>query len=130
MVVLVTIYEMGFHQAPAWDDSIEGYADPLHRALQGQLGDGVLGDDPNRLALDQRGPVYVRSHWPPGSGSRHVGLSRLGTWGDRETRRVTAPAQPFAASGEPVEHVVLVYSRLKDEERLGAALLEGLLKAG
>lgn len=90
---LVTIHGIGFQQPPDPDKKLPGYADELHRRLHVPLGER-LGDDPERTAAGESGPVYVASEV---DGSRDQGLARLD------------PAKPLAPDGK-IAHVALVYS--------------------
>jgi hypothetical protein len=88
---LVTIHGIGFQQPP--HEGLPGYADELHAHLHEKLG-SRLGDDPQRTAKDESGPVYVSSQV---GGSRSKGLARL------------APGEALAPAGK-IAHVALVYS--------------------
>ena len=112
---LVTIHGIGFQQPPI--DGRPGYADELHRRLHVPLGER-LGDDPERTAKGESGPVYVASEV---DGSRDQGLARLD------------PAKPLAPDGK-IAHVALVYSPSEPlKPRLGSVadtLMRALVEHG
>ena len=137
MIVLVTIHGIGFQSAPTALNADDGYADPLHKNLCAQppLGDGVLGDDPNRLQAGGDGPVYVQSCVPldkhdPQEEQKYSyegGLGRLGTWSGSA---LDPSDQPLAPEGARLAHVALVYSNLEGVAGdLDATLALGVLGA-
>jgi len=134
-IVLLTIHGMGFQQAPL-KSGTPGYADGLHERLSRHLGHDLLSDDPQRAtgrrARGERGPIYVHSQWPPNSHQIEHGMSRLGSWLNREKRQVDASDREkygLVEEDRRIAHVALVYADLKDTERHLASLAEGGLKA-
>ena len=132
IVCLLTIHGVGFQQGPDDEHDQPGYADVLHERLSGPLG-SLLSDDPNRNdpgnphPPGKRGPIYVRSHWPPvtsppgtnegPAGSIEAGLRRLGTWETRERRAVVHDEVEQRLAGDDraqIAHVALIYSNLPD----------------
>src|SRR5690349_17514113 len=124
VTVIVTIHGIGFQVPP--DDTpppgnqrVPGYADALHEHLRDPLGEDVLGDDPDRFANGVRGPVYVHSHWPPGSRKIEEGIERLGKWLPDVRPGKVDMTKKFVDGDEKVAHVALVYANL--EEKISAA---------
>lgn len=148
---LVTIHGIGFQQPPL-QDGTPGYADGLHERLHKYLGSAILSDDPGRQRSrpGEAGPIYVQSHWPPGSISTEPGLARLGTWTSDSRRTVDGSNAPLTDGRGPqagvdrsgaagdggrrtesgrVAHVALVYSRLQDQTPHPGSAVETLLRA-
>src|SRR5215216_6930740 len=120
---VVTVHGIGFQSPPRDQEGIPGYADSLHAYLSTALGSDVLGDDPNRLDAGMRGPVYVHSNWPPGTGGVELGLARLGKWSTDRPAQVTAD-QPLVNADQPLAHVALVYAHLEETTAAVGPLLE------
>src|SRR5438105_9823641 len=119
VTVIVTIHGIGFQVPPKDTQGIEGYADQLHRHLRenSALGD-QLGDDPERVKNGVHGPVYVHSHWPPGSKNIELGIMRLGTWIEGKHAAEVTTDHKLVDGDQPLAHVALVYANL--EERTSA----------
>lgn len=115
VTVIVTLHGIGFQVPPKDAQGIEGYADELHKHLSAALGDTVLGDDPERLKDGVRGPVYVHSNWPPGSGNIELGIARLGQWIAGKRPGEVTTDQPLVNANQKVAHVALVYANLEDK---------------
>jgi hypothetical protein len=123
VVCIVTIHGIGFQVPPKDDRGIAGYADGLHQRLSEALGpDTPLGNDPERLEVGVRGPVYVHSNWPPGTPNIELGIRRLGSWTDDRPGRVTTDKRLVPAD-EPFAHVALVYSNLEEKAQAIGPLL-------
>lgn len=127
LICLVTIHGIGFQQAPGDPDLNDGYADNLHTSLLDEFPDGELANDPNRLAHDVKGAVYVQSCWPPKSNQTEAGISRLGSWSpnggiDMASALKTAPLRPDGSNAR-FAHVALVYSHLEGTQGDPNALL-------
>jgi hypothetical protein len=121
---VVTIHGIGFQVPPKDDRHIPGYADKLHTSLSHALGTvAPLGDDPARLKSGIRGPVYVHSNWPPGTGNIEEGIGRLGTWAKERPGRVTTDA-PLIDGDQPLAHVALVYANLEEKTPAVGPLVE------
>jgi len=120
---LVSVHGIGFQTPPNDASGVPGYADALHAHLRDVLGGAVLGDDPNRLAAGVRGPVYVHSNWPPGTGGTELGLARLGKWTMDRPGRCTVD-QPLVDAGQPLAHVALIYAHLEEKTQALGPLLE------
>jgi hypothetical protein len=114
VTVIVTMHGIGFQVPPKDDQGIAGYADALHDHLRTALGDR-LGDDPDR-GQGVRGPVYVHSHWPPGSRKIEEGIERLGSW-EKDVRpgRVDPQGKPLVNRNQSIAHVALVYANLEEK---------------
>jgi hypothetical protein len=115
VTVIVTIHGIGFQVPPKDKQGVRGYADDFHLHLNAALGGEILGDDPERLADGVRGPIYVHSNWPPGSGNIELGIARLGRWVEgAHPARVTTDTRLVNAD-QPVAHVALVYANLEEK---------------
>jgi hypothetical protein len=118
LTCMVTIHGIGFQQPPedvpnARGGRRPGYADQLHTLLHQSGKVPGLGDDPERLRHDVRGPVYVQSPWA----EPENGLSRLDLG-----RPLIAERDDLPPEGR-VAHVALVYSGLEiSGPRLGSTL--------
>jgi hypothetical protein len=121
---VVTIHGIGFQVPPQDDRHIPGYADELHLRLSKALESTStpLGDDPGRGA-GIRGPVYVHSNWPPGSGNIELGIGRLGKWISTGPGKVDT-AQKFVDDDQPVAHIALVYANLEEKTAAVGPLLQ------
>lgn len=129
MIVIVTIHGIGFQNTPSSLTATDGYADALHAGLckQDGLKDGVLGDDPNRVAAGGSGPVYVSSSFPPDTHNTEDGLKRLGVW---KGNSIDAGDTKLAPDGAKYAHVALVYSHLEETQGDAIAMMGlGLLGA-
>ena len=120
MIVLLTIHGIGFQRAPSGLAATDGYADPLHEHLRAHLGD-ALGDDPNRVAEQGRGPVYTESSYPAHSNQTESGIGRLGSW--TTSGSVDREGMDLAPKGAEIAHVALVYSGLEEQQGDVTALL-------
>lgn len=120
---LVTIHGIGFQQPPL-NDGTPGYADRLHESLHEYLKE-LLSDDPDRRRKQagEKGPIYVQSHWPPGTLRTEPGLERLGRWRDDQRRSIDIKRHPLLGKQGSIAHVALVYANEQDlVPRPGSAL--------
>jgi hypothetical protein len=134
VTVIVSLHGIGFQTPPDDATGEQGYADALHTHLREALGSDVLGDDPERLKHNVRGPVYVHSNWPPGSGNVELGIARLGRWVEGARPGRVSTDQLFVDRDQPVAHVALVYANLEDKASalgpLALILLMSLFRLG